>query len=188
VGRIWGHPIGKVKVRGEVSKEGVKMNGFHRSFERAIDISGWDRDDDYCIIKVKPNFGCCCFHHWHEAWIEIGNIIKIPDFGDKKEGDILIKKNNEEFVLQCHETGPEFIFNIGCGLAATFLYDLIKIFLRKCIKDNREIEIFCVILNKNEVKIKKVFNKKDVVDINKEVRKICKQEITKMKNAKTKHR
>jgi len=151
------------------------MADFLASFDRAIKISGWNRNDDYCIVKIKPRSGCCCFHHWHKVWSEIGNIIEIPDFGNKNEGDILIRKDGEEFVLQCHETGPEFIFGIVCGFAANFLYDVIKIVLKKCIKDDRKIEIICVVFSKNKVKVENTLNIKDVDDIKKEIQKIRKQ-------------
>jgi len=64
---------------------------------------------DYIVIKISPFVrGCCCFHCWPQTWETVNRYIH--PFGPlKDEGDVLIIKDNEKFVLECHESGPELV-------------------------------------------------------------------------------
>jgi hypothetical protein len=77
--------------------------------------------DDYISIKLKPvPSGCCCFHCWSKTWSRINQYIA-PNGPLRDEGDVLIVKNSEKFVLECHESGPEIIVYLGVGVASITL-------------------------------------------------------------------
>lgn len=90
-------------------------------------------------IKIKPaKGGCCCFHCWPETWASINEYI-LPAGPLEDEGDVLVKKNNEEFVLECHESGPEIVYYLGLGTASVLLLksviELIVALLKSIEKD-----------------------------------------------------
>lgn len=57
------------------------------------------------------------------------------------EGDVLIDKNNEKFVLECHESGPEIIVYLGVTTASLLLIksviDLITTLLKALQNERR---------------------------------------------------
>jgi hypothetical protein len=68
-----------------------------------------DSIDNYFSIKIKPSHGgCCCFHCWPHTWREVNTFIQ-PSGPLEDEGDVLVKNENNEYVLECHESGPEII-------------------------------------------------------------------------------
>lgn len=93
-----------------------------KSLDRAIKLLNTPKDyENYISIKIKPvNGGCCCFHCWPKTW-EIINEYIYPFGPLKDEGDVLIDKMNEKFVLECHESGPEIV-----AYLKTISIDLIK--------------------------------------------------------------
>lgn len=77
--------------------------------------------DNYISIKVEPDpKRCCCFHCWPETWAFVNKFI-YPYGPLKDEGDVLININNEKFVLECHESGPEVVAYLGLGTASILL-------------------------------------------------------------------
>lgn len=93
-----------------------------KSIGRAISLLGTAADySKFESIKIKPSKGgCCCFHCWPRTWIAINEYIS--PFGPlQDEGDVLIEKNNERFVLECHESGPEIVYYLGLGTASVLL-------------------------------------------------------------------
>ncbi|NQE54449.1 hypothetical protein C5S29_12730 [ANME-1 cluster archaeon GoMg3.2] len=93
-----------------------------KSLDRAIDLLGTPTDyENYISIKIKPvRGGCCCFHCWPKTWAILNEYIS-PCGPLEDEGDVLIDKNNEKFVLECHESGPEIIAYLGLGTASIAL-------------------------------------------------------------------
>lgn len=67
---------------------------------------------EYLLIKIKPDpFSCCHLQHWPRTWDLINDQIK--PFGPiEEEGDVLIQKDGIEYVLECHESGPEIILGV----------------------------------------------------------------------------
>jgi len=100
----------------------VANTNLKKSIDRAIDLIGTPNDyEKYISIKIKPaQGGCCCFHCWPETWTTINRHI-YPYGPLKDEGDVLIGKNNERFVLECHESGPEIIVYLSLGTASILL-------------------------------------------------------------------
>ena len=93
-----------------------------KSIGRAISLLGTAVDySKFESIKIKPSKGgCCCFHCWPRTWVAINEYIS--PFGPlQDEGDVLIEKNNERFVLECHESGPEIVYYLGLGTASVLL-------------------------------------------------------------------
>ena len=110
-------------------------NILKKSFDRAIDLLDTPPEyENYISIKIKPTHrGCCCFHCWPKTWDVINEYI-FPCGPLEDEGDVLINKNNEKFVLECHESGPEIIVYLGFCTASIVLIksiiDLITTFLK----------------------------------------------------------
>ena len=86
------------------------MDNVQNSIKRAQHLfNALGSIDDYISIKLKPlNGECCCFHCWPHTWYEVNRFIQ-PNGPLQDEGDVLIKDNDYEYVLECHESGPEII-------------------------------------------------------------------------------
>lgn len=87
-----------------------------KSIDRAVVLMNMPaRYEDYISIKIQPiPSECCCFRCWPKTWSIVNDYIS-PCGPLKDEGDVLIEKNNEKFVLECHESGPEIV----CCVAAS---------------------------------------------------------------------
>jgi hypothetical protein len=98
------------------------MASLKRNLDIAIQLLNTPENyTDYISIKISPsNGGCCCFDHWPGTWGEINEFI-FPAGPIKNEGAVLIEQNNEKFVLECHESGPEIIIYLGLGTASIVL-------------------------------------------------------------------
>lgn len=98
------------------------MDILESSLDRAIHLLKTPANHkDYISIKIKPvQGGCCCFHCWPKTWSRINKYIT-PCGPLRDEGDVLIERNNEKFVLECHESGPEIIVYLGVGVASLTL-------------------------------------------------------------------
>ncbi len=99
-----------------------------------------EKFEDYISLKITPNDGgCCCFNHWPETWNVVNKFIS-PCGPIRNEGAVLIEKNNEQFVLECHESGPEIVVYLGLGTASILLVksivDLILTILKSRQKRN----------------------------------------------------
>ncbi|MDO8663028.1 MAG: hypothetical protein Q7K98_07420 [Candidatus Omnitrophota bacterium] len=92
------------------------------SIDRAITLIHTPADyEEYVVIKVNPvGESCCCFHHWPQTWKIVNEYIH-PCGPLQDEGDVLINTNKGEFVLECHESGPEIVIYL-----AKATVDLIK--------------------------------------------------------------
>jgi len=114
-----------------------------KSLDRAIDLLDTPTDyENYISIKIKPvHGGCCCFHCWPETWAVINEYI-YPCGPLEDEGDVLIDRNNEKFILECHESGPEIIVFLGLGTASLVLVksviDLITTLIKNLQNEHRK--------------------------------------------------
>jgi len=107
-----------------------------RSIARAAVLLGKIADaKDFTILKLLPDpRGCCCFHCWPHTWAAINDFIA-PDGPIPDEGDVPIHVGESEYVLECHESGPEIVVYLGMATASIALIksvvDLIAVFLMK---------------------------------------------------------
>ena len=80
-------------------------------------------EQDFVILKLLPDpRHCCCFHCWPETWAQINEYIA-PDGPIPDEGDTVIHAQGGQYVLECHESGPEVVIYL---LAATASLQLVK--------------------------------------------------------------
>lgn len=119
-------------------------DNLQKSVDRAIGLMGTPPGyEDYIVIKIKPvQGGCCCFHCWPKTWSAINEYI--APFGPlEDEGDVLIVRNNEKYVLECHESGPEIILygvisGVISGLIVESVVGLITTFLKNLQNEDRK--------------------------------------------------
>jgi len=99
------------------------------------------RESDFVVLKLLPaRAGCCCFHCWPTTWSAINEFIApngpIPD-----EGDALIHTAEGDYVLECHESGPEIVVYLGVTTASLVLIksvvDLVTVFLKNLTAGDR---------------------------------------------------
>jgi len=103
------------------------MKNIKSSIDRAVILLNTPCEyDKYVYIKIIPvPHQCCCFHCLPGAWDIINEQIYPMHLED--EGDVLIEKNDEKFVLECHESGPEIISYLGLGIGAiNLIINLVK--------------------------------------------------------------
>ena len=81
-----------------------------KSIDRAIALLKTPKEyEKYISIKLSPlNIGCCCSDCLRETW-QITNQFIAPCGPIEHEGDVLIEKDGNKFVLEQHESGPEII-------------------------------------------------------------------------------
>lgn len=95
------------------------MSNYVKSVDRAIKLLNtpphyWN----YISIKISPvPSECCCLNHWSAAWHDIDEYLS-PDGPvrsglSRNEGDALIHRETVQYVLECHETGPEIVIYLG---------------------------------------------------------------------------
>lgn len=98
------------------------MNKLQNSIDRAIGLLNTPNEsENYISIKLSPiPSGCCCFHCWPNTWNKINKSIQ-PCGPIEDEGDVLIKKKEIKFVLECHESGPEIIAYLALATSSTVL-------------------------------------------------------------------
>jgi hypothetical protein len=115
----------------------------HDSIKRADSLLKLSTDEkDFIILKLLPEpRGCCCFHCWPMTWAMINNFIS-PDGSIPDEGDALIHSSAGDYVLECHESGPEIVVYLGVATASLLLIksvvDLITTFLKALGKEHRK--------------------------------------------------
>ncbi len=113
------------------------------SIQRAASLLNClESPDDFVVLKLlgEPR-GCCCFHCWPSTWAEINRYISpqgpIPD-----EGDALIQTKDGDYVLECHESGPEIVVYLGVVTASLVLtksvIDLVTTFLKTLQKERHK--------------------------------------------------
>jgi hypothetical protein len=111
------------------------MNSGISSIQRAATLLSRSGDhENFVIIKLEPEpRSCCCFHCWPMTWSAINHQIA-PSGPIKDEADVLIKRDDHEFVLECHESGPEIVVYLGLTTALVVLVksvvDLITVFVK----------------------------------------------------------
>lgn len=129
-------------------------NNLQKSINRAIKLLGTPPDyENYIALKIKPIQGeCCCFHCWPKTWSIINEYI--APFGPlEDEGDVLISKSNEKYVLECHESGPEIIlYGVISGLIVESVVGLITTFLKNLQNENRKRPGSLKIMRRRQIK------------------------------------
>jgi len=113
------------------------------SIARAVSfLKGSKSGDEFIILKLLPEpRGCCCFHCWPSTWADINRYTSpqgpIPD-----EGDVLIRTEGGDYVLECHESGPEIVVYLGIITASLVLtksvVDLVTTFLKTLQKERHK--------------------------------------------------
>jgi len=98
------------------------VDNLQLNLDRAIQLLNTPANyEDYLSIKIKPvNDECCCYDHWRETWNHFNEYI-YPSGPLENEGAILIERENERYVLECHESGPEIIAYLQFGTAVVGL-------------------------------------------------------------------
>ena len=92
-----------------------------KSIDRAIALLKTPKEyEKYISIKLSPPSGCCCSHCWPETWQIINQTIA-PCGPIKHEGDALIKKDGNTFILEQHESGPEIVIYLALATASATL-------------------------------------------------------------------
>ena len=89
------------------------MNNLLHSVKRACTLfDAGSEDHEYISIKIRPiNGGCCCFHCWPKTWEVVTQSVHTKE-PLEDEGDALIIDGNNEYVIECHESGPEIVILI----------------------------------------------------------------------------
>ncbi len=97
------------------------INKFQDSIDRAIALLKTPADyEKYISIKLSPPSGCCCSDCWPETWQKVNKAI-VPCAPIKHEGDALIGKGGNIFVLEQHESGPEIVLYLALATASVTL-------------------------------------------------------------------
>ena len=94
------------------------MDNLQLNLDRAIQLLKTPANyEDYLSIKIKPLDGeCCCFDHWRQTWALFYDFIH-PYKSLENGIAVLIEKDHEKYVLEHHESGPEFIAYLTFGTA-----------------------------------------------------------------------
>ena len=67
-------------------------------------------------LRIEPEpLHCCCSHCWPLVWEKVNALI-YPQGPVQHEGRAVIKVNNEDYVLEQHESGPEILLLITASL------------------------------------------------------------------------
>lgn len=112
------------------------------SIDRAITLLKTPKEyEKYISIKLSPPSGCCCSDCWPETWHKINQTIA-PCGPVGHEGDALIEKNGNKFVLESHESGPEIIVYFALATASVTLVksiiDLIATIIKSLSSEHRK--------------------------------------------------
>jgi hypothetical protein len=113
-----------------------------RSIERAAKLLGTPQEcDKYLSIKLSPPSGCCCSHCWPETWSIVNDFI-LPFGPVGHEGDAVVGKGKDKYVIESHESGPEIIVYFALATASITLVksvvDLIDTFIKGLSKEHRK--------------------------------------------------
>jgi len=111
-----------------------------RSIDRAIALLRTPRDyEKYVSMKLRPlEDRCSCLRHWPGTWTLINKYIH-PCGPVEDRGDALIRKDGGEFVLECHESGPEVVICVSAVVnALAAVADLIVTILHARASETRE--------------------------------------------------
>lgn len=114
----------------------------HNSIDRAINLLATPKQyDKYISIKLSPPSGCCCSHCWPKTWQIINQAIA-PCGPVEHEGDALIEKDGDRFVLESHESGPEIILYLALVTASLTVtksvIDLVNTIIKGLSKEKRK--------------------------------------------------
>lgn len=98
------------------------------------------RNSQYAQIKIHPLEGgrCCCFHCWPSTWRAVNEAV-VPFGPIEDEGSIVVGENCDEYILECHESGPEIIVYLTLVAASANLAKSILDIITTIIK-NRQSE------------------------------------------------
>lgn len=110
-----------------------------QSINRAIALLGTpEKYEKYISIKLSPPSGCCCSHCWPKTWQKINEFIA-PSGPVGHEGDALIGNDENKFVLESHESGPEIIVYIAASVTlVTSVIDLVTTIIKGISKESRK--------------------------------------------------
>ncbi|MEW5897358.1 MAG: hypothetical protein AB1668_06705 [Nanoarchaeota archaeon] len=160
---------------------------FKESVDRAIKLLETPPDyTDYVVFKIKPTVGgCCCFHCWPHTWKDVNQFI-IPCGPLEDEGDVLIDKDVDKFVLECHESGPEIVVYMGVVTASILLVksiiELITVLLKRTEKEDKkkktDFGVFYYLRTKDGIEEKKLLEinlplgEKAIKNLHNKIRKI----------------
>jgi len=130
------------------------------SIQRAITLlNNFGQEEDFVILKLQPESrSCCCFHCWPVTWSEVNRYL-LPQGPIEDESDVLVVHNGDEFVLECHESGPEIVVYLGLATASILLVksivDLLTTFIKALQKEHRkapsQVKLTCRRLRKGKV-------------------------------------
>lgn len=85
-------------------------------------------------IKIRPIGNSCCLRCKNEAWEQINEYTQ--SYGKMElvcdnEGFIFVKQNDEQYILETHESGPEIIVAISASLGLiTAIVNLIIVIVK----------------------------------------------------------
>lgn len=75
----------------------------------------------YISIKISPTgVPCSCSDCWPGTWAAINQHIN-PSGPVPHEGDALVIRGDDRFVLESHESGPELLLYLGTATASILL-------------------------------------------------------------------
>lgn len=141
------YDLSKLKggVRGKYSKEtkmGSDLSSQNSICRASVLLKQPAVESDYVILKLIPDpKGCCCFHCWPETWSEINKYI-VPNGPIQDEGDTVINFKGGQYVLECHESGPEIVIYLATVTAllafSKSVVDLITTFLKARVQDRHK--------------------------------------------------
>lgn len=122
------------------------MSNFVTSVDRAIKLLNTPSSySDYISIKIMPDqAGCCCLKHWSTTWRIVDRYISpdgpILSGSTRNENNALVHKEDAQFVLECHESGPEIVIYLGAVIITAGLVksvvDLITVILNARLEDS----------------------------------------------------
>ena len=65
--------------------------------------------EEVISLKIEPEQRmCCCSHCWPLVWKEVNDIIQ-PQGPISHEGRVVVEVDNEKYILEQHESGPEIL-------------------------------------------------------------------------------
>lgn len=125
---------------------------FAKSVQRAIGLLSTSQNSKgYLLVKVPHAANkCCCFDCQPDIWSEVNKYLAQHGYGHiKDEGNLLIKKDGGEIVLECHESGMELLIPIVLSFPFSVLAGIVANLISKFIEKPSFDIIMVVLLDKN---------------------------------------
>lgn len=123
--------------------------------------------EDYISIKISPfDIGCCCSGCLPETWRIINQFIE-PCGPVGHEGDALIGKDKNQFILESHESGFEIIALIELIRKSSdclkSIIELITVSIQALTKENRK-QPGRILISKRQI-IKGEVNEENLIEL-----------------------